>query len=79
MVRKAQFQKNYYYPPNLIFQHLPVKQKIKKWKVTEKINGYNTAGLTGVDIQESAKIGGFEFTKVLFIEKTLKNHLLKCY
>ena len=48
----------YYNPPDLIFQHLPVKEKVKKREVNRMRNGYIIDTLTSVDIQEIAKIGG---------------------
>ena len=47
-----------YNPPNLIFQHLPVKEKVNKLEVDRRRNGYITDTLTSVDIQEFVKIGG---------------------
>ena len=48
----------YYNPPNLIFQHLPVKEKNKKVEVNIMWNGYIIDTLTAVDICEIVKIGG---------------------
>ena len=48
----------YYNPPDLIFQHLPVKEKVKKIEVNKLRNGYIIDTLTSVDIQEIIKIGG---------------------
>ena len=48
----------YYNPPDLIFQHLPVKEKVKKIEVNRMRNGYIVDTLTSVDIQEIVKIGG---------------------
>ena len=48
----------YYNPPGLIFQHLPVKEKVKKIEVNRMQNGYIIDTLTSVDIQEIVKIGG---------------------
>ena len=47
----------YYNPPDLIFQHLPVKEKVKKIEVNRMRNGYIIDTLTSVDIQEIVKIG----------------------
>ena len=44
----------YYNPPDLIFQHLPVK----KIEVNRMRNGYTIDTLTSVDICEIVKIGG---------------------
>ena len=46
----------YYNPPDLIFQHLPVK-KVKNIEVNRMRNGYFIDTLTSVDIQEVVKIG----------------------
>ena len=48
----------YYNPPNLKFQHLPVREKVKKTEVKRIRNGYTIDNLTSVDIQEIVKIGG---------------------
>ena len=48
----------YHNPPDLIFQHLPVKEKVKKIEVNRMRNGYIIDTLTSVDIQEIVKIGG---------------------
>ena len=48
----------YYNPPDLIFQHLPVKEKVKKVDVNRMRNGYIIDTLTSVDICEIVKIGG---------------------
>ena len=45
-------------PPNLVFQHLPVKGKVKKIEVIRLRNGYNIETLASVDLQEYVKIGG---------------------
>ena len=47
----------YYNPPGLIFQHLPVKEKVKKIEVNRMQNGYIIDTLTSVDIQEIVKVG----------------------
>ena len=47
----------YYNPPGLIFQHLPVKEKVKNIEVNKKRNGYIIDTLTSVDIQEIVEIG----------------------
>ena len=44
--------------PDLIFQHLPFKEKVKKVEVNRMRNGYNIDTLTPVDICEIVKIGG---------------------
>ena len=48
----------FYNPPNLKFQHLPVKEKNKKVEVNRMRNCYIIDTLTSVDIQEFVKIGG---------------------
>ena len=48
----------YYSPPDLIFQHLPVKEKFKNVEVNRMRNGYIIDVLTSVDICEIVKIGG---------------------
>ena len=45
-------------PPDLIFQHLPVKGKLEKREVNRMRNGYIIDTLTNVDIQEIVKIVG---------------------
>ena len=50
------FKIKYYNPKNLIVQHLPVKEKVKKFEINRMRNGYITQVLTSVDIQEVVKI-----------------------
>ena len=50
--------KKYYNPPDLIFQHLPVKEKTKNVELNRMRNGYIIDTLTSGDIQEIVKIGG---------------------
>ena len=45
-------------PPELIFQQLPVKEKVKNVEVKRLRNGYIIDTLTSVVIQEIVKIGG---------------------
>ena len=47
----------YYNPPNLIFQHLPVKEKVKNVEVDRRRNGCIIDTLTSVDIHEIVEIG----------------------
>ena len=54
----ATLKVKYYYPKNLIVQHLPVKEKVNKIEVNRMRNGYITQILTSVDIQEIVRIGG---------------------
>ena len=49
--------RKYYNPPNLVFQHLPVKEKVENIEVNRMRNGYIIDTLTSVDIQEIVKIG----------------------
>ena len=49
---------NYYDPPNLIFQHLPIKEKVKNIEVNRMRNGYIIDTLTSLDNQEIVEIGG---------------------
>ena len=48
----------YHNPPDLIFQHLPIKGKVQKVEVNRMRNGYIIDTLTSVDICEIVKIGG---------------------
>ena len=48
----------YYNPPDLIFQHLPIKEKNKKIEVNRMRNGYIIDILTSVDIQKIVEIDG---------------------
>ena len=48
----------YYNPPNLIFQHLPVKEKVKNIESNRKRNSYFIDTLKSVDLHELVKIGG---------------------
>ena len=48
----------YHNPSNRIFQHLPVKEKVKKIEVNRMRIGYIIDTLTSVDIQEIVKTGG---------------------
>ena len=50
----------YHNPPHLIFQHLPVEEKVEKTEVNRMRNGYIIDTLTSVDIFEIVKIGGKE-------------------
>ena len=47
----------YHSPPDLIFQHLPVKAKVKNIEGNRLRNGYIIDNLTSVDIQEMIKTG----------------------
>ena len=48
----------YYNPPNVIFRHLPLKEKVEKIEVNRMRNGYIIDTLTLVDICEIVKMGG---------------------
>ena len=48
----------HYNPPSLIFQHLPIKEKVKNIEVSSMRNGYILDTLTSVDIQGIVKTGG---------------------
>ena len=48
----------HYNPPEIIFQHLPVKERINKIEVKRLRNGYIIDTLTSVDIKETRRIGG---------------------
>ena len=63
----------YYNPPNLMFQHLPVTEKVEKIEVNRMRNGYIIDTLTSVDFQEIVKIGGrvIEIKKELLISRKL--------
>ena len=54
----ANLRIKYYNPRDLIFQHLPVKEKVEKIEVNRMRNGYIIDTLTSVDICEIVKIGG---------------------
>ena len=45
----------YYNPPYLVFQHLPIREKVKKVEVNRTRNGYIIDTLTSVDIWEIAE------------------------
>ena len=66
----------YYNPPDLLFQHLPVKENVKNIAVNRLRIGFIIDTLKAVDICEIVKIGG----KVIqiyegVIKKNSKNHL----
>ena len=48
-------KKQYYNPPNLIIQRLPIKEKLKNTEVNRMRNGYIIDTLTSVDICEIVK------------------------
>ena len=50
--------KELYNHPQLIFRHLPIKEKVKYIKVKRMRHGYIVDALTFLDIQEIIKMGG---------------------
>ena len=46
-----------YNPPNLMLQHLPVKEKVENIEENMMTNGYIIDTLTSVDIQEIVRLG----------------------
>ena len=67
----------YYNPPNLLFQHLPVKGKVKNIELNRMRNGFIINTLLSIDTQKIAKIGGKViqiYENVFFIKKTLRCH-----
>ena len=54
----ARLTRKDYNPPDLIFQHLPIKEKVKTIEVNRMRNGYIIDTLISLDIQENVKIGG---------------------
>ena len=48
----------YYNPKNLIVQHIPVVERVKKMEINPMRKGYIIDTLTSVDIQKIVKIGG---------------------
>ena len=51
-------RKKYFKPPYLIFQHLPIKEKVKNVEINRMRNGFIIDTLTSVDICEIFEIGG---------------------
>ena len=64
----------YYNPPDLVFQHLPVKEIFEKIEVNRMRNGYIIDTLTSVEIFEKVIMGGkvFRIYEGVIFEKTLK-------
>ena len=55
---KAKYKKiQYFNPPDLTFQNLPVIEKVKIFEVSRMRNGYIVDVLISVDIQETVKYG----------------------
>ena len=48
----------YYTPKNLIVQHLPVKERGKKFEINRLRNDYIIDAFTSIDAHEIIKIGG---------------------
>ena len=57
-IESAILRIKYYNPPHLIFQNLPVKEKVENIEVNRMRNGYIIDTMTSVDIQETVKAGG---------------------
>ena len=53
----AMLRMKYYNPPDLIFQHIPVKQKVNKIETKRMRNGYILDTLTSIVFCEIVKIG----------------------
>ena len=56
--RSATFKMKYYNPKSLIGQHLPVKEREKKFEINPMRSGYFIDHLIFADNQEIVKIGG---------------------
>ena len=70
----------FYNPPRPIFQHLPVKEKVRKVEVYRMRNGYIFDTLNSVDICAIVKIGGKVieiYNGVLYRENLRYLHLEK--
>ena len=63
-----------YNPPDLLFQHLTIKEKVKNNDVHRMRNGYTVDVLTSVDIQEVIKNGGkaIEIYEILIYRENFK-------
>ena len=55
-IESAIFKIKFYNPTKLIFQHLPVKEKVKNIEVSHMGNVYIIDTLTSVDIQQIVRI-----------------------
>ena len=64
----------YYNPPDLIFQHLLVKEKVENVEVNRMTKGYIIDNLTSVDNCEIVKIGGkvIEIYEVVIYRENFK-------
>ena len=78
---KAILKLKYYNPPNPMFQHLPVKEKVKKIEVDRIRNGYFTDTLTSVDICEIVKLGAkvIEINEGIIHQKNFKLSPLRTF
>ena len=66
----------YYSPHVFIFQHLPVKEKVKKIQVNRMRSGYIIGTLTSNDIQKIVKNEGklIEIYEVVIYQKISRSH-----
>ena len=53
----ATLKNKYYNRPDVIYQHLPVKERVQKTEVNRNRNGYNKDTLISVDIKKIIRIG----------------------
>ena len=69
----------YFNTKNLIVQHLPIKERVKRIEINRMRNGYLVDVLTSVDLQEIVKVVGkaIEIYEDVFIVKSLKYPNLK--
>ena len=69
----------YHNPPNLVVQHLPVQEKLKKSEINRMRNGYIVDDVTSVDIFEINEIGGktFEIYKGFICRENLRVSLFE--
>ena len=56
-IESAILKIKYYNPPNLLFQHLPVEEKLKNIVLNRMTDGYIMNNINSFDIQEIVKIG----------------------
>ena len=45
-------------PSDLVFQHIPVREKVRKTEINRMRNGFFIDKLNSIDIQQFAKLGG---------------------
>ena len=70
----------YYNPPNLMFQHLPIREKVENVVVNRMRNGYTIDTLKSVDNCEKVKVGGKVikiYESVNHRENSKKSHFRK--